>query len=122
MKIAFFVNDVMTEQTGYTTIRLAMGATNRGHQVWLIGAGDFTCDVKNQVNAFAFGPPKKKYTTSASYLNDLQSERAVREHINVDNLDVLMLRNDPLQIRVIGPGLKRPVLLLARWRCGKGLL
>ena len=95
MKIAFFVNDVMTEQTGYTTIRLAMGATNRGHQVWLIGAGDFTCDVKNQVNAFAFGPPKKKYTTSASYLNDLQSERAVREHINVDNLDVLMLRNDP---------------------------
>ena len=95
MKIAFFVNDVMTEQSGYTTIRLAMGATNRGHETWLIGAADFTCDVGNQVNAFAFGVPKKKYTTPTSYLDDLQSDRAVRKHINVDDLDVLMLRNDP---------------------------
>ena len=31
MRIAFFVNDVQTEKSGYTTTRLAYTATNRGH-------------------------------------------------------------------------------------------
>lgn len=95
MKIAFFVNDVMTEQAGYTTTRLAMTATNRGHQAWLIGAEDFSCDVQNKVHAFAYGAPKKKYAATASYLKDIQSKKAIREYITVDDLDILMLRNDP---------------------------
>ena len=95
MKIAFFVNDVMTEQAGYSTTRLAMAATNRGHQSWLIGAEDFDCDVDNKVHALAYSAPKKKYSTTASYLGDIQSKRAVRENIVVDDLDILMLRNDP---------------------------
>ena len=41
MKIAFAVNDVATEQPEYTTIRLARGAAYRGHEVWLMGMGDF---------------------------------------------------------------------------------
>jgi glutathione synthase len=41
MRIGFMVNDVQTEQAGYTTIRLAMSAVNRGHQVWFMGSGDF---------------------------------------------------------------------------------
>ncbi|MBC8551950.1 MAG: glutathione synthase, partial [Candidatus Brocadiales bacterium] len=95
MKIAFFVNDVMTEQAGYSTTRLAMAATNRGHQSWLIGAEDFDCYVDNRVHAFAYGAPKKKYSTTTSFLGDVQSKRAVRENIVVDDLDILMLRNDP---------------------------
>ena len=39
MKIGFVVNDVLTEQTGYTTTRLGMWAVNRGHEVWVIGSG-----------------------------------------------------------------------------------
>ena len=38
MRIGFFVNDVKTEQPGYTTIRLAMGAVNLGHEIWIMGA------------------------------------------------------------------------------------
>ena len=41
MKIGFVVNDVQTEQSGYTTTRLGMWAVNRGHEVWVIGLGDF---------------------------------------------------------------------------------
>ena len=40
MKIGFVVNDVSTEETGYTTTRLAMAAINRGHDAWVIGARD----------------------------------------------------------------------------------
>jgi glutathione synthase len=42
MKIGFVVNDVRTEEPGYTTTRLAMAAINRGHEAWVIGAGHST--------------------------------------------------------------------------------
>jgi len=64
MKIGFVVNDVMTEQTGYTTIRLAMAAVNRGHEVWMMGAGDFAYDLDEKIHARAHAIPKKKYKLS----------------------------------------------------------
>ena len=33
MRLALFINNVMTEQAGYTTTRLGMAAVNRGHEV-----------------------------------------------------------------------------------------
>ncbi|NLT25616.1 MAG: glutathione synthase, partial [Microbacteriaceae bacterium] len=41
MKIGFVVNDVSTEQAVYTTVRLAMAATQLGHEAWIMGVGDF---------------------------------------------------------------------------------
>ena len=40
MKPGLRVNDIQTEQAGYATTRLAVAAINRGHEVWVIGAGD----------------------------------------------------------------------------------
>ena len=57
MTIGFVVNDVMTEETGYTTTRLAMAALNRGHESWVIGAGDFAYDADESVHARATAPP-----------------------------------------------------------------
>ena len=42
MKLGIVVNKVQTEDEGYTTTRLAMTAVNRGHEVWYVGAADFT--------------------------------------------------------------------------------
>jgi len=95
MRIAFMVNNVMTEESGYTTIRMAMAAVNRGHQVWLIGAGDFDYDTDEKVHARARSVSKSRYKITKTFLNDLQGPRAVRERIVVDDLDVLMLRNNP---------------------------
>jgi glutathione synthase len=95
MRIGFFVNDVMTELAAYTTTRLAMTAVNRGHEVWVMGAGDFAYDADEKIHARARGVHKTKYTTNSAYLKELQSPRARRERIAVDDLDVLMLRNDP---------------------------
>ena len=96
MDIAFFVNDVMTEQAGYTTVRLAMMATNRGHRAWLIGATDFSNSIDSKVHAKARTTPKgKQYETKEEYLAALQGNGGVTENIVVDDLDILMLRNDP---------------------------
>lgn len=95
MRIAFFVNDVRTEEPGYTTIRLAMAAVNLGHEVWLIGAGDFACDPDGRIRARARAAPRKRYKSSGTFLMDLQGSKAVEERVTVDELDVLLLRNDP---------------------------
>jgi len=95
MKIGFMVNEISTEQTGYTTTRLGMAAINRGHEVWIIGAGDFAYDVDEKIHARARSVPKKKYNSSDIYLADLQGKKAIKERITVDDLDVLVLRNDP---------------------------
>lgn len=95
MKLGFVVNDVMSEQTGYTTTRLGMAAINRGHDVWTIGLGDLAYDPDESIRARARTVPKKKYTTGELYLAALQGKKSVAERITVDHLDVLMLRSDP---------------------------
>jgi glutathione synthase len=95
MKLGFFVNDIMTEQVGYSTTRLAQTATNRGHEVWYISATDFAYDAASTVRALARHAPKKSYATHAAYLADLQGSNGVVESISVEDLDVLMLRSDP---------------------------
>jgi glutathione synthase len=89
------VNDVKTEQPGYTTIRLAMAAINLGHEAWLMGAGDFAYDADENIRARAHSVPKKHYKSSETFLNDLQGKKAISERITVDDLDVLLLRSDP---------------------------
>ncbi len=98
MRIGFMVNDVLTEQAGYTTVRLAMSAVNRGHDVWFMGAGDFGYNTDDHVHARARSVTGKKYKLSSTFLSDLQGKRKARnELITVDDLDVLLLRNDPSQ-------------------------
>ncbi len=97
MKIGFLVNDISTEQAGYTTTRLAMAAINRGHEAWIISPGDFAYDPDEMIRARAKHAPKDKYNTGAAYLAGLRSSKARTRRITVDDLDVLMLRNDPSQ-------------------------
>ncbi len=95
MRIGFVVNDVQTEQPGYTTIRLAMASINMGHEAWLMGAGDFAYDPDENIRARARTGPRSRYKASESFLADLQGKKARAERITVDDLDVLMLRSDP---------------------------
>ena len=95
MNIGFFVNDVMTEQAGYTTNRLGMSATRQGHQAWFIGAADFAYSADGKVRAMASSVAGKRYSSKEAYLAALQGPKAVRERIVLDDLDVLMLRSDP---------------------------
>jgi glutathione synthase len=99
MNIGFVVNNISTERSEYTTTRLAMAAHNRGHRSWLIGTGDLAFDPDEHVRARARSAPKPKYKSTHTYLEDLQGPKAETDRITVDDLDVLMLRNDPAEDR-----------------------
>ncbi len=95
MRIRFVVNDVGTELPTYTTNRLAMTATNAGHQVWFVGVGDFAFEPDGSLSARARGPAPQKYKSVERYLCDVQGARGPEKQLCVDQLDIVMLRNDP---------------------------
>jgi glutathione synthase len=95
VKIGFAINDIQTEQPGYSTVRLAMAAHNRGHEAWLIPVGNFAYDKDERISARALGAGRAAYKQGASYLADVQGKKSRAERISVTDLDVLMLRNDP---------------------------
>ncbi len=104
MNVGIIVNDVSTEEAGYTTSRLAVAALHLGHRVWVMGVGDLAYDPNDRISARARTVPEgKKYKTSETYLKDLQGKRALTERIVVDDLDVLLLRNDPASDAVARP-------------------
>jgi glutathione synthase len=93
MKIGFVCNDIATEEEGYTTTRLGVTALEMGHEPFLIAVGDLANDADDTVSAWARRVPGAKYRTPATFLKAQQA--AEPERIKVDELDVLMLRNDP---------------------------
>jgi glutathione synthase len=97
MRVGMLVNDLATERPGYTTTRLALTATGRGHEVWFMGAGDLAYDPDESIHARARTVPKAQYKSGEAYLADLQGKVARAERIVLDDLDVLMLRNSPTQ-------------------------
>jgi glutathione synthase len=122
MRIAFFVNDVKTEESSYTTTRLALASTNRGHEVWYIGADDFAYDPDDFVKARARAVPKTKYTTLEAYLRDLQGSKAIIERITVDDLDILMLRNDPAADAVKRPWAQNVGIVFGQFALRRGVI
>jgi len=74
-----------------------MTAVNRGHEAWLMGTGDFAFDPDDYVRARARAAPKLKYKSTKTFLHELRGTRGKYQRITVDDLDILMLRNDPAQ-------------------------
>lgn len=94
MKIGFVVNDVMTEKPVYTTVRLAMQATNMGHEAFLMGVGNFAYEIDGSLSARARGVGGKNYRSTERYLEDVQKPE-LEQQISLSEFDVVMLRSDP---------------------------
>ena len=92
MKIGFVVNDVATEKATYATTSLALTALKRDHQVWTMGISDFIEESDNHVRALTHAAPKSNYKSVDKYIEEMQN--ADPQHIQIDGLDVLLLRND----------------------------
>ena len=93
MKIGFVVNDVATEKPVYTTTRLAMAATQAGHEVHLFGTGDFAYEPDGTLSVLAHSTDKN-HRSLERYLEEVQKEENARQ-LPVEDFDVVMLRNDP---------------------------
>lgn len=97
MKIGFVVNDVNTEQAAYTTTRLAMTAVNLGHESYTLGVGDFVYAPDGSIHAHARSVKGKKYNSLKKFMAELQAEETESQRIAVDEMDVLLIRNDPAE-------------------------
>ncbi len=95
IKIAFVVNDVATEQDDYTTVRLARKAVARGHELALIGLGDFIYDWEDGICAMATVSRISRFKDDTTYLAHLQDSALERSRIMLSQYDILMLRSDP---------------------------
>ena len=122
MRIGFVVNDVATEQDNYTTIRLARTAANQGHSVALIGLDGFVYDANGTVRAKAHMPAGHDYGDDNALLEEIQDEDAATERINVEELDVLMLRSDPAPEQVERPWAPTSALLFAQLVTRRGVI
>jgi glutathione synthase len=96
MLIAFFVNAIEDEYPRYTTTLLAYEASRRGHDVCYITPGDFVMspDDGMQVHARMVPPPQAKSRTGEKFFEALKEVKKTKL-VDVSDIDVLMLRNDP---------------------------
>jgi glutathione synthase len=120
MKIAFVVNDVQTEVAGYTTTRLAMAAANMGHQSYVFGVGDFLCATDGSIHASARTPRGKNFKSLDKFLAELQAADRPPKSINLDEMDVIMLRNDPSTDAIERPWAQSSGILFGQLVAGRG--
>lgn len=121
MKIGFVVNDIATESPVYTTTRLAMCATNMGHEVWTMGMGDFGYEPDGSLRARASAGADKKYRSLERYLGDVQRPEA-DQSIALDEFDVVMLRSDPADEESSAPWANNAGVAFGQLVAGSGVL
>jgi glutathione synthase len=95
VRIAFFVNDLEREYAGYTTTVLAHQAAMQGHEVCYLTPQDFVLRPDDSLCAHAKVMPKKKWKDRAEFFAHLRSPKCKVEAIDMGEVDILMLRNDP---------------------------
>ncbi|MDO9415937.1 glutathione synthetase [Pararhizobium sp.] len=94
MRIAFFVNSVEDEAPHFTTTALALAALGRGHEICYITPGDFVLRADDSLMIRAVTLPGSKYKKPAPFHAALQGEAKI-ETMDVRDVDVIFLRNDP---------------------------
>lgn len=121
MKIGFVVNSVETELPEYTTTHLALAATRQGHEAWLIGTNDFSHRPDGTVAAHARTSSVKRPRALKPYLASVQRDET-SEPISVDDLDVLMMRNDPADDAIARPWAITSGVLFGQLSVARGTL
>jgi glutathione synthase len=122
MRIGFVVNAVGTEEHVYTTTRLGLAATRRGHEVWFMGVGDFTYNIDGSLSARARRTASSRYQGTKTFLAALQGDAAIQEDIVLDELDVLLLRNDPASDAVDRPWAQASGILFGQLAVTRGVM
>jgi glutathione synthase len=92
-----------------------------GHEVWLMGVDDFAHDPDGRVTAYARTAPAKNYRSLKTYLEKVQADEAV-ERLVLDELDVLMMRNDPAEDATDRPWAVTSGVLFGQLAMSRGVL
>ena len=96
MLIAFFVNDIEREYANFTTTVLAHTAMTRGHRICYVTPSDFVLNTDDTLQVHGRFLPVKKYKDREEFFKTLKDDKACKkDRIDITEVDVLMLRNDP---------------------------
>ena len=95
MRIGIVVNVMEAQDPGQSTYRLAADCANLGHEVWVMSAGGFGYQADDRVGVRARTVPPRQYKSSVEFVQALGSPAATDQWIAADQLDVLLLRNNP---------------------------
>jgi glutathione synthase len=122
MRIAFFVNDMAREEEHYATTILANEALRRGHTVFYATPSDFSFMPDDRLHLRVRVAPKKKFPTYMAFFKAIQDRRVEVKTIDVGEVDVLMLRNDPSADAVDRPWAEGIGILFGRIAAEQGVL
>lgn len=95
MQIAFFVNSIEGEAGYYTTTALALAAIARGHDICYLTPGDFVLRPDDSLMIRATMLKGNKYKKADAFVTALRGDQAKIETIDIGEIDILFLRNDP---------------------------
>lgn len=97
MKICFVISDLQTEGCG-TSLVLMKKAHEMGHEVYVMGVGDFNFHFDRPISIYCKKFPMSfKGKTNEEYHAKMQSDKLKFSAIDVTELDVLFLRNNPTE-------------------------
>jgi glutathione synthase len=90
LKIVFIVNNPKTQKPTYTTAHIALAAVKRGHEVYLVAAGDLTINKGLVLGACV---KAKDMPTMLDFVNELRGTMTRTQVIS--GSDFVFLRNNP---------------------------
>jgi glutathione synthase len=122
MRIAFLVNSIEGEHPRYTTTALALAALARGHQVCYVTPGAFVLRPDDGLVVRARALPGSGYKKVETLLQALQGDNARSETIDVSEIDVLFLRNDPSEDAAERPWAASAGPMFGRLAAARGVL
>lgn len=122
MRIGFVVNDVANEEPKYTTTRLAFAASRLGHDVWMMGVGDLSHRADGSIGAKARSATRRTHRSLKGYLDSLQNTARDAANLSLEELDVLVMRNDPAEDVIDRPWAVTSGILFAQLSVAKGVL
>lgn len=122
MILGLVVNNVFTELADYTTTSLALNAVNMGHKVWYIGLDKLSYGTDGLIYAKARSVSGQKYASLKTFVQALQSNKAIEMCIPISTLDILWLRNDPAEDVFKRPWARLAGVNFARFAMLQGVL
>lgn len=95
MRLAVVANVIPPTDEGSTTLRIAARALRRGHEVHVTSPGNFSLDPDEQLRFFARSAPAGEGRTPSVLQRWLDRPDGPQAWIDIDDIDVLLLRNNP---------------------------
>jgi len=122
MRIAFFVNSIENETPNYSTTHLALAALGRGHEICYLTPGDFVLRPDDSLAVRALTLPSTNYKKAETLFKDLQGDATVIQTMDVTEIDVILLRNDPSEDAADRPWAAQTGTIFGRLAAERGVI